>query len=101
MPTRLTRADTVRIAALAHLELTDEETELFTRQLGAILDYAERLQEVDTGDTTAIWHPVSTASPLRSDDAHASLPRDDALSNAPDAAPAGLGFFRVPKVIGS
>ena len=100
MSARLTKADVERIAALAHLELTMEETELFTRQLGAILEYAERLQEVNTGVTTATWHPSGARSPLRRDDVRGSLPREDALSNAPDATARGPAFFRVPKVIG-
>ena len=98
MPTRLTRADVERIAALAHLDLTEDETELFTRQLAQILEYAERLQEVDTDAVTARWHPGTTVSLLRPDVLRPSLTREDALANAPDAAPDGL--FRVPKVIG-
>ena len=48
MANELTRHDVNRIAELAHLQLSDEEAALFTRQLGDILRYAERLQEVDT-----------------------------------------------------
>ena len=98
MSTRLTRADVERIAALAHLELTEDETELFTRQLGQILEYAERLQDVDTSAVSATWHPGAASASLRPDTLRPSLTRDDALANAPDVAPEGL--FRVPKVIG-
>ena len=98
MLTLLTRADVERIAALARLDLTEAETELFTHQLAQILEYAERLQEVDTNAVTATWHPGTTASSLRPDVLRPSLTREDALANAPDAAPDGL--FRVPKVIG-
>ncbi len=98
MPTRLTRSDVERIAALAHLDLTDDETELFTRQLGQILEYAERLREVDTENVSATWHPGTSAAPLRPDIPRDSLSREDALANAPDPGPNGL--FRVPKVIG-
>ena len=52
----LTIADVERIAALAHLELTDEEKQLFTRQLADILDYAEQLQAVDTTGVPATAH---------------------------------------------
>ena len=97
MPTRLTRSDVERIAALAHLDLTDDETELFTEQLGQILEYAERLQRVDTSTVSATWHP-GTAGALRPDVLRPCLAREDALANAPDPAPEGL--FRVPKVIG-
>jgi len=98
MPSRLTRADVDRIAALAHLDLTPEERELFTKQLADVLDYAERLLEVNTDDVSVTWHPVSLSSPLRDDEVCDSLSREDALANAPDSGSNGL--FKVPKVIG-
>ena len=96
--TRLTRADVQRIAALAHLELTEAETERFTRQLGDILTYFERLQQIDTTDVPATTHPVTSAPVMRADAPCPSMPRAEALANAPDSG--GDGFFRVPKVIG-
>jgi aspartyl-tRNA(Asn)/glutamyl-tRNA(Gln) amidotransferase subunit C len=96
--TRLTRTDVERIAALAHLELTESETELFTRQLGDILSYFDRLQQIDTTGVPATTHPVTSSPVMRADDPRPSMPRDDALANAPD--PGGDGLFRVPKVIG-
>ena len=96
--TRLTRTDVDRIAALAHLELTESETERFTRQIGDILSYFDRLQQIDTTGVPATTHPVTSAPVLRADDPCASMPRDEALANAPD--PGGDGLFRVPKVIG-
>ena len=98
MPTRLTRADVERIAALAHLDLTADETALFAKQLAQILEYAERLREVDTTQVSATWHPSAAPAALRDDVRRPSLAREDALAGAPDAAPDGL--FRVPKVIG-
>lgn len=97
MSSRLTRADVERIAALAHLRLTATEIELFTKQLADILEYAERLRDVNTAEVSATWHSVPLSSPLREDDVRPSLPRDDALANAPDIGPDGL--FKVPKVI--
>ena len=98
MSTRLTRADVEGIAALAHLDLTADETALFAKQLAQILEYAERLREVDTTRVSATWHPSAAAAALRDDVRRPSLAREDALAGAPDAAPDGL--FRVPKVIG-
>ena len=98
MSSRLTRSDVARIAALAHLDLTEDETTLFTRQLAQILEYAERLQQVDTTSVSATWHPRATETPLRPDVLRPSLTPEDALANAPDAASNGL--FKVPKVIG-
>ncbi len=96
--TTLTRTDVQRIAALAHLELSESETELFTRQLGDILSYFDRLQEIDTTGVPATTHPVTSAPVMRSDDPRTSMARDEALANAPDSG--GDGLFRVPKVIG-
>ncbi len=62
----LTVADVERIAALAHLELTDEEKQLFTRQLADILNYAEQLQAIDTTGVPATAHVNARAPRLRS-----------------------------------
>ena len=97
MSSTLTVADVERIAALAQLELTAEEKQLFTKQLADILDYAEQLQAVDTSGVPATAHlgePVE-----RNDDERPSLAIDEAVGNAPDPASAP-GLFRVPRVIG-
>ena len=94
----LTIADVERIAALAHLELTDEEKQLFTKQLADILSYAEQLQSIDTTGVPATAH-VNAAQRDRADELRPSLPVAEAIANAPDAAP-DAGLFRVPRVIG-
>ena len=96
--TPLTIADVERIATLAHLELTDEEKHVFTRQLADILAYAEQLQSIDTAGVVATAH-VNAHEAEREDDLKPSLPVEDALKNAPDSAPEA-GLFRVPRVIG-
>jgi len=98
MPSSLTIADVERIAALAHLELTADEKALFTRQLADILAYAEQVQAVDTSGVPATAHVLGEPTE-REDEPRASLPRDEALANAPDAA-VEAGLFRVPRVIG-
>ena len=104
MSDRLTRTDVERIAALAHLDLTEEEVETFTPQLAAILEYAERLQGVDVSGADDAWQPGGAACPQRPDTVQPSLARDEMLANAPDGAAAGQsdrgGFFRVPRVLG-
>ena len=94
----LTISDVERIASLAHLELTDEEKQLFTKQLADILSYAEQLQSVDTTGVPATAH-VNAAQRDRADEPRASLSVEDAVANAPDGAP-DAGLFRVPRVIG-
>jgi aspartyl-tRNA(Asn)/glutamyl-tRNA(Gln) amidotransferase subunit C len=98
MPTTLTVADVERIAALAHLELTDDEKPLFTRQLADILAYAEQLQAIDTAGVPATAH-VHAAQHERDDEVRRSLAPAEALANAPDPA-VEAGLFRVPRVIG-
>ena len=94
----LTVADVERIAALAHLELTDEEKQLFTKQLADVLSYAELLLAIDTTGVPATAH-VNTQGVERADETRPSLATGDALANAPDGAP-DAGLFRVPRVIG-
>ena len=95
----LTIADVERIAALAHLELTDEEKELFTRQLADILSYAEQLQAIDTTGVPATAHVGATSGVERPDEPRPSLTTVQVLANAPDPAP-DASLFRVPRVIG-
>jgi aspartyl-tRNA(Asn)/glutamyl-tRNA(Gln) amidotransferase subunit C len=94
--------DVERIAALAHIELTDTEKQLFTRQLAGILAYAQQLQEVDTSGVPATAHVSGDLRAERDDEPRTSLATAEALANAPDAteADAPAGFFRVPRVIG-
>ena len=99
VPTILTIADVERIAGLAQLELTDEEKQLFTRQLADILAYAEQVQAIDTSGVPATASVNVTPPTEREDVPRPSLPVEDALANAPDAA-ADAGLFRVPRVIG-
>ena len=94
----LTHQDVKRIAELARLELTAEEVELFTRQLGDILTYVEQIRTLDTTGvpptSSVLNRPVD-----RPDEPQPSLSRADLLRNGPDAAPEA-GLFKVPRVIG-
>lgn len=99
MSSRLTVADVERIAALAYLELTAEEKALFTRQLADILAYAQQVQALDTSGVPATAHVLVDECTEREDELRPSLPREESLANAPDAAPE-VGLFRVPRVLG-
>jgi aspartyl-tRNA(Asn)/glutamyl-tRNA(Gln) amidotransferase subunit C len=99
MSQTLSREDVERIAALAALELTADEVEMFTRQLAGILEYAQQVQTIDTTGVPPTAH-VRGSSPVdRTDAVRPSLDRDEALAAAPDASPVA-GLFRVPRVIG-
>jgi aspartyl-tRNA(Asn)/glutamyl-tRNA(Gln) amidotransferase subunit C len=94
------RADVERIARLARLELTDEEKDLYARQLGEILDYAAQVQAVETTDVAPTAQAVTGTTEWREDRAVASLAREDVLRSAPNADTAA-GLFKVPRVLGS
>ena len=99
MPQRLTRADVERIAALARLELTDAEKDLFVRQLTDVLEYAEQIQAVDTTGVPPTSQVLSSQPTDRDDTPVPGLTNAEALANAPDRSPQA-GLFRVPRVIG-
>ena len=92
----LTRDQVVHIAELARLSLTEAEIDRYREQLSAILDYAARLQALDTDAIP----PTATVLPLRSvmrpDEPAPSMARDDILANAPDVQD---GCFRVQAVL--
>jgi aspartyl-tRNA(Asn)/glutamyl-tRNA(Gln) amidotransferase subunit C len=91
-----TKISVEHIANLARLAVTEEEKKLFGRQLDGILTYVEKLNEIDTKDIEPTSHVLSLDNVVR-EDVHAdSLPREDALGNAPDHTDK---FYRVPKII--
>lgn len=93
---KLSLAQVEHVARLAQLTLSDQEKELFREQLSSILEYAQRLQQLDTSAIP----PTATVLPLenvmRDDQARPSLPLADVLANAPDTED---GHFRVPVVL--
>ncbi len=98
MPAPLTRVEVVKIAALAHLELDEAEIDLFARQLGDILAYADEVQQIDTAGVPPTASVVTRHAADRPDEVRPCLDRDEALANAPDAA-LDAGLFKVPRVI--
>jgi aspartyl-tRNA(Asn)/glutamyl-tRNA(Gln) amidotransferase subunit C len=98
MPAGFSRDQIAAIAALAHLELDASEIDLFTRQLGDILAYAEVVQQIDTTGVPATASVVARHAADRPDEIGPSLDRDTVLAGAPDAA-LEAGFFKVPRVI--
>jgi len=99
MAAEFTAAQVAAIAALAQLELEPHEVELFARQLGGFLGYADEVLAIDTAGVAPTAYVVTRRESERPDEVHASLDREAALANAPDAS-LDTGFFRVPRVIG-
>ncbi len=91
-------ADLVRhIGKLSRIELTDEQVERFSRQLAGILEYFDKLQELDTSNVEPMAHTVELNNVFAEDEPGESLAPDEALANAPDR---DGDFFKVPKVLG-
>ncbi len=89
--------DKVRyIAHLARLKLTDEEIARFGAQLGGILEYVEKLNEVDVTGVEPTAHPLDVFNVLADDVPVAPIGADKALANAPSPVPP---YFKVPKVL--
>lgn len=94
----LSTQEVQRIAELARLELSADELDLFTRQLGDILTYVEQIRALDTTGV-APTSQVLNRPVDREDVTGPTLSRSELLANAPDAA-AEAGLFKVPRVIG-
>ncbi len=92
----LSREEVLHIAHLARLELTEEEIEEYRKQLSAILDYFERLKEVDTEGIPPTASVLPPRTVLREDEPQQGLSREELLANAPDVED---GQFRVPPVL--
>jgi aspartyl-tRNA(Asn)/glutamyl-tRNA(Gln) amidotransferase subunit C len=88
--------DVAYVAKLARLNLTGAETQLFQKQLGEVLKYAEKLREIDVSHVEAAAHAAPIFNVFREDDPRDWLTAEQALSNAPRKA---NGLFIVPKVV--
>ncbi|MCS1352048.1 Asp-tRNA(Asn)/Glu-tRNA(Gln) amidotransferase subunit GatC [Mechercharimyces sp. CAU 1602] len=91
----ISSTDVKHIANLARLTLTEEEVTNYTSQLNDILQFADKLNELDTSDVEPTSHVLPLVNVLREDEVRPSLTREEALKNAPDQKD---GQVRVPAV---
>jgi aspartyl-tRNA(Asn)/glutamyl-tRNA(Gln) amidotransferase subunit C len=89
----ITRQEVLHVAKLARLELTDEEVERLTEQLGAILEAVSKVSELDLSDVPPTSHPLELVNTWGEDEPRASLPLDEVFVNAPDREG---DLFKVP-----
>jgi len=89
----ITRDEVLHVAALARLELSDEEVERFREQLSAILEAVGKVAELDLSGVEPTSHPLDLVNVWAEDEPRPCLPVDEALANAPDRVG---NFFRVP-----
>jgi aspartyl-tRNA(Asn)/glutamyl-tRNA(Gln) amidotransferase subunit C len=97
MPDPISPADVAHVARLARLDVTDEELELFSGQLAAVLEHAADVAALDTAGVQPTAHPLPLQNVLREDVEAPSLDRDEVLAMAPDVED---GRFRVPRILG-
>ena len=97
MSEKLNEATVLKVASLSRLDLSPEEVQEYTSQLGNILDYIAILDEIDVSEIEPMAHAVEFTNVLRADKIAQSLPREKALANAPKTdgdyfpRPANLG----------
>jgi aspartyl-tRNA(Asn)/glutamyl-tRNA(Gln) amidotransferase subunit C len=84
------------VAMLARIELKEEEKELYAEQLSTILDFFDRLKEVDTENVLPTSHVLDLVNAYRPDQVRSGPGVEAVLQNAPDRA---NRFFRVPKIL--
>ncbi|WP_100406220.1 Asp-tRNA(Asn)/Glu-tRNA(Gln) amidotransferase subunit GatC [Bacillus solitudinis] len=93
---RISKDEVKHVANLARLAVTEEEVETFTKQLDAIISFAEQLNELDTEGVEPTTHVLDMKNVLREDKASEGLPLEDVLKNAPDHED---GQIRVPSIM--
>lgn len=93
---KLTVKDVEYVAALAHLTLDEVTKERLAQELGSILEYMDKLNELDTSQVEPMMHALEMTNVFRGDEVQPSLPRDIALKNAPKT---DGEYFLVPKIL--
>jgi aspartyl-tRNA(Asn)/glutamyl-tRNA(Gln) amidotransferase subunit C len=93
---KISRENLEYLVDLVRLRLSEEEIDLFTRELSSILEYTARLKEVQTQDVKPMIWGLELLNVWREDKSEPSLARDKALENAPEARD---GFIIVPKIV--
>ncbi len=84
-----------KVAKLARLELTDEEVARFSRDLESILEYVQKLNELNTEGVEPLAHCLPITNVLREDEVQPSLGAEETLANAPDRYE---DYFKVPPI---
>jgi aspartyl-tRNA(Asn)/glutamyl-tRNA(Gln) amidotransferase subunit C len=93
----LTREDVAHVAALARLELSEEELDLFTGQLAEVLDHAADVASLDLAGVVPTAHAMAVTNVLRPDEVRPCLDRSEVLAQAPSVED---HRFRVPRILG-
>ncbi len=95
----LDKATVSKIANLARIKLSKDETERLANELTNIFDWVEKLNEVNTNSITPMTSVIDMAMPSRVDQVDDGNDADRVLQNAPDRPDNGQKYYSVPKVI--
>lgn len=93
---KIDKKEVLHVADLARLALTEDETRLYTEQMGKILSYIDKLSALDTSGLKSSSTEAATGGVLREDVTRPSLEQKSALQNAPEK---NHGCFKVPRII--
>jgi len=96
MDAKITRQEVRHVALLARLELSEEEEQRMTGQMNGILEYMDKLNELETKDVEPTTHAIQLQNVFRPDSVQDSLDRKNSLANAPGTD--GVNFV-VPRII--
>ncbi|WP_417384433.1 Asp-tRNA(Asn)/Glu-tRNA(Gln) amidotransferase subunit GatC [Gimesia sp.] len=96
MSTQLTQDEVLKVASLSRLKLSETEITALGEQMGSVLKYIAMLDELDTTDIEPMAHAIEISNVFRDDQLQESLPREQALSNAPQT---DGKYFLVPAIL--
>lgn len=90
---KITAKEVERITDLVRIAVTEEEVEKYVSEINATLDYASKLNELNTDDVEVTTHGITLQDIMRKDEPKQSITQEEALKNAPDKQD---GHFKVP-----
>jgi len=93
----ISRDEVQHVAQLARLSFSDEKEERMAEEMSQILDYVDKLDELDTSGVPPMSHVLDVTNVFRPDEVEARIDQEQALEPAPET---DGGYFQVPKVVG-
>ncbi len=96
MSDKIDKSQVMKVAVLSRLKMSDQELDIFSEQLSSILEYIEKLNELDTENVEPLAHCLAVHNVLREDMVKPGLSNEEALENAPEKTDE---YFKVPKVL--
>lgn len=93
----ISRDEVQHVAQLARLDFTEDEEEQMAEEMSQILDYVDKLDELDTSGVPPMSHVLDVTNVFRKDEIESRIDQEQALEPAPER---DGGYFQVPKVVG-